>query len=192
MSILDFFEGAEIKRKVEYSKDDFSNYDYQPVVDTIMRMGNQFNERSDRFIKGRIITDAIQRATNGRLKFINKVGYDSVDESTKVKYEIRSLHDMFTDHWRLKNPLNLKNTLGNPKIEKTFDFLWAVQTDPRNFAIAEFDWQTCYDNHYYEGGQFKMKSDVDVVKWISRRNTRMKNIEQITLDIDKFLEPLYG
>jgi hypothetical protein len=99
---------------------------------------------------------------------------------------------MFTDHWRLKNPLNLKNTLGNPKIGKTFDFLWAVQTDPRNFAIAEFDWQTCYDNHYYEGGQFKMKSDVDVVKWISRRNTRMKNIEQITLDIDKFLEPLYG
>jgi hypothetical protein len=174
---------------------DFSQYDYQSVVDTILRMGDQFNERGNRFLKGRVITKAIENVTNGRLKFIDKIGYDNVDELTKITYEIRSDFYVFNKKWELSKPVVLKNSRSDNdtgKMEKTFDYLWVVQTNPKRFAIAEFDWKTCDINQLNGKDQIKMSKDVKITKWICKDKTVIKDIQQITLNLNEFLKPLYG
>ena len=72
------------------------SYDYQPVVDMLVKLGNQLNRPNYRFLKGDVIAMAIEKATHGRLKYEDAVGYDSVDKVNGLKYEIKSVTKAFS------------------------------------------------------------------------------------------------
>lgn len=196
MSLIYFFEGEKIPKAIEYDALDLANCDYQCVVDTLQRMGDQFNKRSRRFHKSDIICESIEAASGGRLKYVDEIGYDSIDQITDLKYEIKSEERMFTPDGKTLKPIVLRNTLNRKEIlpiDKTFDYLFVIETNLRDFAIAEFDWKTCFDNHYYEDGRFKMKAGLEVKKWICKDRTRVRNVPVVTLDFKKFFEPIiYG
>ena len=67
--------------------------DYQPVVDALVRLGDQLNKPAYRFLKGETIALALEKVTQGRLKYVDEEGYDSIDVVTGKKFE--SLNLMF-------------------------------------------------------------------------------------------------
>jgi hypothetical protein len=192
MSVLCFFDG-EVKEEIKYEKNDLCLYDYQIVVDALLRAGKQLNKRSLRFIKSDVIGEAFERATNGRLKYVDDVGYDSIDMLTGLKYEIKSEAKMFNSNGTFRPDVTLCNTYNtkNVSFTKTFDFLLCVDTFLPQFAVAELDWQTCYDNHFKIEGQFRMKKTTPIKRWISKDKTRIRDITPVDLDLKKFLEPLF-
>lgn len=166
------------------------SYDYQPVVDMLVKLGDQLNRPNYRFLKGDVIAMAIEKATKSRLKYEDAVGYDSVDQIDGVKYEIKSVHTAFSKKGKISGKINLSNTykVKNPKFEKTFDYLLVVQSDPKNFAIAMFDWETCKKNSYFISGQFNLKTGLSVKNWVCKDNTEFRYLEPVKLNIRKLLE----
>lgn len=167
-----------------------SSYDYQCVVDMLVKLGDQLNTKNYRFLKGDVIAMAIEKATNGQLKYEDAVGYDSVDQIDGIKYEIKSVHKAFSKKDKISGKINLSNTykVENPKFEKTFDYLLVVQSDPKNFAIAIFDWETCKKNSYFMSGQFNLKTGLSVKNWVCKDNTEFRYLEPVKLNIRKLLE----
>jgi hypothetical protein len=193
VSIIRYFDD-EIQETPKYEENDLSQYDYQIVVDALLRAGKQLDKRSLRFIKSDVIGEGFERATNGRLKYVDGVGYDSIDVLTGLKYEIKSQKKMFNKDGTFRPDVVLCNTfrIKDTQFTKTFDFLLCVDTHLPQFSIAEMDWQTCYDNHFKIEGQYRMKRSTPIQKWISKDKTIIKNLPSVDLDIKKFLEPLYG
>ena len=171
---------------------DLSEYDYQCVVDMLTRLGNQLNKPNYRFLKGDVIAYAIEKATDGRLRYEDATGYDSIDQITGLKYEIKSVTKAFSKTNQISGKINLCNTYKtrNPKFTKTFDYLLCVQSDPKTFSIAEFDWETCNNNKYFMDGQFNLNRKLLVQKWICKDKTIVNNIAEVRLDIRKMLENL--
>lgn len=167
-----------------------SSYDYQCVVDMLIKLGDQLNKKNYRFLKGDLIAMALEKATNGRLKYEDAIGYDSVDQIDGTKYEIKSVYRAFSKKNKISGKINLSNTykVENPKFEKTFDYLLVVQSNPKDFAIAAFDWKTCKTNSYFMSGQFNLKTGIDVQKWVCKNNTKFTYMEPVKLDIRKLLE----
>ncbi len=95
---------------------------YQPVVDMLDRLGNQLNKPSYRFLKGEVIGLALEKATNGRLLYVDEEGYDSIDTITGVKYELKSTFSMFSNKDTITGRVSLSNT-NKGSFNKTFDFL---------------------------------------------------------------------
>lgn len=167
-----------------------SSYDYQCVVDMLIKLGDQLNKKNYRFLKGDLIAMALEKATNGRLKYEDAIGYDSVDQIDGTKYEIKSVYRAFSKKNKISGKINLSNTykVENPKFEKTFDYLLVVQSNPKDFAIAAFDWKTCKTNSYFMSGQFNLKTGIDVQKWVCKNSTKFRYLEPVKLDIRKLLE----
>ena len=179
---------------VQVRMSDFCNYDYQIVVDALIKVGHQLNKPNLRGMKGDLISIAIEVATNRRLTYVDQLGYDSIDTVTGLKYEFKSQRKFFDSDGHTSVATNLRNTRRKRNSDlvfnKTFDYLFCIQTDPKNFAIAQFDWQTCYDNHYYQDGQFNMTKGMLVPTWICKGNTVVKNLPEVKIDMRKMLEDI--
>ena len=117
--------------------------DYQPVVDCLIKLGKQLDKPSYRFLKGEVIALAIEKATGGRLKYVDDEGFDSIDIETDEKYEFKSAGSMFSfKQEKITGRVSISNT-NKPELIKTFDYLLCIQTIPDRFAIAQL---TCSDN----------------------------------------------
>ncbi len=160
--------------------------DYQPVVDTLVRVGPQLNKPSLRFLKGEVIALALEKATNNRLKYVDEEGYDSIDIVTNKKYEFKSTADMFKDN-TVTGRVSLANT-NKDSFKKTFDYLLLIQSTPSKFAIAQMTWQECFDNHITINGQFNLDKGVNVTNWICKDSTIVNALQPVQLDIRKLLE----
>jgi len=171
-------------------KIDLAEYDYQCVVDMLVKLGSQLNRPNYRFLKGDIIAMSLEKATNGRLEYVDAVGYDSIDQFTGKKYEIKSVSKAFSKDDRVSGKVNLCNTykMSGTNFAKTFDYLICVQTDPSIFAIAEFSWETCDKNKYFMDGQFNLKRGTLVERWICKDRTEVKNLSEVKLNVKKLLE----
>ena len=173
---------------------DFCNYNYQIVVDSLIKVGTQLNKPSLRGLKGDLISLAIEIATDRRLNYVDQIGYDSVDTVTGLRYEFKSQKRFFTPDGYTAVATNLRNTRrkknANLILNKTFDYLFCIQTDPKNFAIAQFDWQTCYDNHFYQDGQLNMIRGMQVPVWICKNSTVVRKIPEVKINIRKMLEDI--
>ena len=121
-----------------------NDVNYQQVVDTLNKLGNQLNKPAYRFLKGEIIALALEKATGGRLEYVDEEGYDNIDIETGLKYELKSTFSMFADD-TITGRVSLSNT-NKDSFKKTFDYLLCIQTDPKNFAIAQLTWDECNNN----------------------------------------------
>jgi len=163
--------------------------DYQPVVDMLDRLGNQLNKPSYRFLKGEIIAVALEKATNGRLLYVDGEGYDSIDTVTGIKYELKSTVSLFSNEDTITGRVSLSNT-NKGKFSKTFDFLLCIQTDPENFAISQLSWDYCNANHVIKDGQVDLKKGIPVTNWICKGNTQYNNLPLKKIEVRKLLETI--
>jgi hypothetical protein len=160
--------------------------DYQPVVDTLIKLGNQLNKPSLRFLKGEVIALAVEKATGGRLKYVDEEGYDSVDQVTGEKYEFKSVTDMFKND-TIYGRVSLSNT-NKDTLAPTFDYLLCIQSAPSKFAIAQLTWDECNKNYVAKNGQFNLVTGIPVTNWICRDSTVVSNFQPVKLEIRKLLE----
>jgi hypothetical protein len=162
---------------------------YQPMVDMIDRLGNQLNKPSYRFLKGEVIGLALEKATAGRLLYVDEEGYDSIDTVTGIKYELKSTASMFSKNDTITGRVSLSNT-NKGKFNPTFDFLLCIQTDPKDFAIAQLTWDECNANHKIKDGQVDLVKGTSVTNWICKDNTQFNNLPLSKIEVRKMLESI--
>lgn len=164
------------------------NIDYQPVVDCLVRLNNQLNKPSYRFLKGEVIALAFEKATNGRLQYVDGEGYDSIDIQTGTKYEFKSIAEMFSSDDKITGRVSISNT-NKDTFKKTFDYLICVQSNPHSFAIAQLTWDECNNNYNSDKkGQFNLNKGLPVEDWICKNSTVVKDLQPVKLDVRKLLE----
>jgi hypothetical protein len=164
------------------------NVDYQPVVDMLNRLGNQFNKPNLRFLKGDVIALALEKATSGRLKYVDAEGYDSIDQQTGLKYELKSTFEMFKGD-DIVGRISLANT-NKETFAHSFDYLLCIQSNPEHFAIAQLPWAECNANYVHKSGQFNLAKGVKATDWICKNNTTFNNLPLRNLEIRKLLETI--
>jgi len=161
--------------------------DYQPVVDCLIRLGDQLNKPAYRFLKGEVIALSLEKATGGRLKYVDEEGYDAIDLETNIKYEYKSTTEMFKND-TITGRVSLSNT-NKENFEKTFDYLLCIQSNPSKFAIARMTWDECSENYNTNSkGQFNLNRGIIVNEWICRDKTIVNDLEPVRIDIRKLLE----
>ena len=83
--------------------------------------------------------------------------------------------------------MSVANT-NKDSLEKTFDYLLCIQTDPKKFAIARLTWDECKDNINSISGQFNLVKDVPVKEWICKDTTTFNQLPPAKLEVRKMLE----
>jgi hypothetical protein len=160
--------------------------DYQPVVDTLVRVGPQLNKPALRFLKGEVIALALEKATGGRLKYVDEEGYDSVDQTLGTKYEFKSTVEMFRGN-EVVGRVSLSNT-NKDSFRETFDYLLLIQSNPERFALAQMTWAECNNNLVAKSGQFNLAKGVHVSNWICQNKTTCNVLPPVKLDVRRLLE----
>lgn len=117
----------------------------------IASLGNQLNDRKDRFDKADIIEQSLEVYTNGRLEWVDDIGRDHHDTATGLDLEFKYMaNGLFTKTGKPKATIKvkLKNSLGKNKgveIENPADFYLLGQqdsiavisgTDVKQFLVA--------------------------------------------------------
>ena len=163
------------------------NIDYQPVVDCLIKLGDQLNKPSYRFLKGEVIAFSLEKATNARQKSVDEEGYDAIDILTNTKYELKSTSNMFTKD-KITGRVSLSNT-NKDSFVQTFDYLLCIQSSPLKFAIAQLTWDECFKNHNKDSnGQFNLNKGILVNDWICKGSTKLTNVKPVKLEVRKLLE----
>jgi hypothetical protein len=160
--------------------------DYQPIVDTLIKLGDQLNKPAYRFLKGEVIALSLEKATNGRLQYVDKEGYDNIDLVTGIKYELKSTFKMFSAHDEIIGRVSISNT-NKSKLSQTFDYLLCIQTDPTKFAISQLTWDECNKNCTVNDGQVNLNKKVPVTDWICKGNTQFNDLPLTDIDVRKLL-----
>ena len=163
--------------------------DYQPVVDCLVKLGNQLNKPSYRFLKGEVIALSLEKATHGRLKYVDAEGYDSIDLEDNVKYEFKSTAVMFSADDKIIGRVTISNTNKNVFVQ-TFDYLLCIQSTPEKFAIAQLTWDECSKNYETKSGQFNLSHGLPVTNWICKDSTKLNEFQPVQLDVRKLLESI--
>ncbi len=163
--------------------------DYQPVVDCLTKLGKQLGKPSYRFLKGEVVALALEKATGGRLKYVDEEGYDSIDLNTGMKYEFKSTANMFSSSFdKITGRVSISNT-NKDSLSQTFDYLLCVQSTPAKFAIAQLSWDECSKNHNkVKNGQFNLNYGLPVTHWICKNSTSVNKFNPVKLDVRKLLE----
>ena len=164
--------------------------DYQPVVDCLVKLGKQLDKPSYRFLKGEVIALALEKATQGRLKYVDEEGYDSIDLQTDIKYEFKSTASMFSAADKITGRISLSNT-NKDTFNRTFDYLLCIQSTPSKFAIAQLTWDECSKNYNTnKKGQFNLNYGLPVTNWICKDSTTVYNFQPVKLEVRKLLESI--
>ena len=127
----------------EYAKDLNSSIDANRYTKLVLSLGNQLNDRKDRFDKADIIEQSIEVYSNDRLMWVDDIGRDHVDTQTGLDLGFKYMTDgLFTKTGKEKKNIKvkLKNSLGENKgtsIEDPADFYILGQQN----AMAIISWE---------------------------------------------------
>ena len=128
--------------------------DYDRLFSIIDHIGDDLNAHKDRFDKADVIERALEKATMGKLEWIDSIGYDHIDKNG-VKFEVKSQkHCLYTAKGNQKkktNKIKLTNTLSqnaSRTLKATADYLIIIDTgDSSSYAMAIIDYKTVTDNY---------------------------------------------
>jgi len=162
---------------------------YQPLVNALIKLGKQLNKPAYRFLKGELIALGLEKITEGRLKYLDEEGFDSLDIVTGDKYELKSVANMFSAKGTVSGRVSIANT-NKSSLSKTFDYLLCIQSDPKKFAIARLSWEDCEDNIIQVSGQFNLAKGIEVKDWICKNSTNYTELPEETLDVRKLLQTI--
>ena len=119
-----------------YAKELRSIFNRNAYSTLIAQVGNQLNDRKDRFDKSDIIEQAVAVYSGERLKWVDLIGRDHSDTETGFDLEFKYVSDgLFTKVQKLPKKIvnvKLKNNLGAHKgttVDNPADFYMIGQQD---------------------------------------------------------------
>jgi hypothetical protein len=131
-----------------YAKELRSVFNRNAYSTLIAQVGNQLNDRKDRFDKSDIIEQAVAVYSGDRLSWVDLIGRDHIDIVTGFELEFKYVSDgLFTKVQKLPKKIvkvKLKNNLGAHKgttVDNPADFYMIGQQD----AIAIISWEDIKD-----------------------------------------------
>lgn len=126
-----------------YAEDLRIAINYQAYARLTDSLGDQLNERKDRFDKSDIIEQSLDVYSNGRLQWVDDIGRDHIDTQYNFDLEFKYGHDsIYTKKKKTKAvvKVKLKNSLGTHKgveVSDPADYYLIGQQD----AIAILSWE---------------------------------------------------
>ena len=127
-----------------YAKELRSIFDRNAYSTLIAQVGDQLNDRKDRFDKSDIIEQAVAVYSGDRLIWVDLIGRDHVDPTRQFDLEFKYVSNgLFTKVQKLPKKIvnvKLKNNLGSHKgitVDHPADFYMIGQQD----AIAIISWE---------------------------------------------------
>jgi len=145
------------------------NVNWNLVFSVMISLKRKYNTGAETFIKADIVGEAIEQASNNKLKYVNEVGCDFYIPELDVKVEMKSSNSnifpetgkRFTTTMKLKNFRSLK-VIDISKIKKTFDYLLMVE--PLRCGIVSYEKIVPYFQLYSDG--IGTVVDVDDIQFI--------------------------
>ena len=130
------------------------NPNYDGLFSVIDHIGDDLNARKLRFDKADVIEGTLDKATKGKLNWVDSIGYDHIDENG-VKFEVKSQkHCLYTAKGNQKKKtknIKLTNTLSQDptrKLKATADYLILIDTgDSNSYSMAIINYKTVIDNY---------------------------------------------
>lgn len=119
----------------KYANDLAKAIDWERYVRLVAAIGNQLNDRKNRFDKSDIIEKSIEEYSGGRFKWVDLEGRDHYDTKNKKYIEFKYVENaIFTPKKKSKAivKVKLKNSLGKNKgvtINHAADFYMIAQQD---------------------------------------------------------------
>ena len=119
----------------EYANDLSRSIDKNRYAKLIFSLGNQLNDRKDRFDKADIIEQSIEIYSKNRLKWVDDIGRDHLDTKYNLDLEFKYMSNgLFTKKGKPKEnvKVKLKNSLGTNKgttIDNPADYYLIGQED---------------------------------------------------------------
>lgn len=129
--------------------DSLYKLDYDKYFKFVAAVGDSLNALKDRFDKGDLFELGLQEATNGRLDWVDKLGYDLIDHILGLKYEAKSQKWVFFTEKGGKlrksgktSKIKLTNTLQQStekNLEVTADYLLLVDSGHFMMGIISYE-----------------------------------------------------
>jgi hypothetical protein len=148
----------------------FNNVDWNLVFSVMLSLKRKYNTGAETFVKADIVAEAIEVASNYKIKYVDEIGCDFYIEDLKIRLEMKStnlnifpkLGKFFTPKLKLKNFRSLKN-IRNASIEKTFDYLLLLE--PLKCGIVSFENIVPYLEFFSDGiGASVHINDIEFIK----------------------------
>lgn len=130
--------------------------DWNSFFTMIKDIGGQLNSRKLRFDKADLVESALEKASGGRLKWVDEEGCDHVDRETNDRYEVKTMHACLYTKKGVPKPnrttksLKLTNTLSQRedlKLNNTSDYLLIIDTNPDGFSAAIVDYKLVVEKY---------------------------------------------
>jgi hypothetical protein len=168
--------------------------DWNCVFSVMETLKTTYNENMMRFVKSHMISKAIQKASDGYLKYVNKTGYDFVTENNE-KIELKSGIKIFQKRKQQTEVITIMNTNGQSTdtkvFTKTFDYLLLIE--PGMAAITTWEKMRPYIKP--RGDSFKAQIPFTAIEIFKQSDTVMdfnESLPDIIEDaMDKTLQSIF-
>ena len=161
-----------MNRQEFYEKFDL---DYDGFFTMVKHVGPTLNERKNRFDKADVFESGLEKATKGKLKWVDQIGYDMICPATRKRFEVKSQANVLytqTGNLRPKNtpPIKLTNTMQNSEekdLKATADYLIIIDSSKHSMALISY--KEVVDNHSTEVSDgFKCQIPIDKLEFLVR------------------------
>lgn len=171
-SVLCYLYGGNMNRQEFYEKYDF---DYDGFFTMVKHVGPTLNERKNRFDKADVFESGLEKATKGKLEWVDQIGYDMICPATRKKFEVKSQGNvLYTKGGNIKpkntSDIKLTNTMQNSEekdLRATADYLIII--DSTNHSMAIISYKQVVDNYSTElSDGFKCQIPIDKLEFLVR------------------------
>ena len=124
-------------------------FKYNKFFMLLAHIGDSLNSRKDRFDKADLIEAAIAAASNNRMRWVDKLGYDLEDSKNGIRFECKSQKHVFytAKGGNLRktgktSKIKLTNTLqqgSNKNLEVTADYLLVIDSGHLMMGIISYE-----------------------------------------------------
>ena len=151
-------------REFEELAEKMSKWNWKLFFQTASNLGNQFNERTWRFLKAEVLALALEMCSRGEADYVDAPGYDLVVGDLRI--ELKSQERAFTRNLDTAS-IRMKNTMGeNQRFDRTFDYLIVANSEPPYIA-ALTPWEEVYKGHRMTGDAVTSKIGKASLKFIT-------------------------
>ena len=151
-----------------YAKNLRDDLDFQRYTKLVQGLGQTLNDHKNRFDKADIIEQSIETYSNGKLKWVDEIGVDHIDEETGDHIEFKFIsYGMYTkiNNRRKHAEVKLKNWNGNnfgKYLPKTANYYMLGQENALALIAYDDILPFC---HYLDDG-IKAKIPLDCLEFI--------------------------
>ena len=168
---------------------DFSSFDFPRIVSVIQGTTN-LKRNQTRPLRAEIIELAIEKYSNGQLKYIGDStnGRDYISTSAPHEaYECKTMEGLFQPKSTHTKPIILMNFRESVQrtVVKTFDYMILVDTKRNHFGVC--DWDACTENLEDNGATATTRIDQSKISMIATSVSPITPVVDISLKLKKLI-----